>query len=619
MIENGICGWVALSAGSFDHQGTAARIERAVADRSATRHSLPGQGEAFVYGPDPSRSFAQHQGVAVVIKGRPRWRNPSPGQGPDQVADAAAIIERYARQGAAFLEQLLGRFSLILADSRAPLVLLAVDRMGIERLCFAHTNAALAFGTNAQVVARTASDAPRLNRQALFDYLYREVVPSPETVFASVEKLLPGQCVTFDGKSVRRSFYWRLRYRPRESVPLADLEARFHRLLRDAVTREADRDDVGAFLSGGTDSTTVTGLLTEVRGGPAPTFSIGFSAEGFDEMEYARIAARHFSTQPHEYYVSPRDIVDALPLIARAYDEPFGNASAVPTYLCARLAQQHGIGVLLAGDGGDEIFGGNARYAKQKIFEAYFTLPAWLRAALEPALLNAPGAGVVAPLRKLQSYVRQARIPLPDRLETYNFLHRSPLESIFDPDFLREIDPDHPLEILREVYRRTDSADPVDRMMHLDLKAILADSDLRKVCRMCEVAGIEVRFPMLADELVDFSGEVPAALKVKGTRLRHFFKQALRDFLPPEILTKSKHGFGLPFGLWLATDPGLEELARTTLKSLEGRGIVRSEHIAELWRHHAEVHASYFGVMIWMLVQLELWLQSHVDGRISTA
>jgi asparagine synthase (glutamine-hydrolysing) len=226
---------------------------------------------------------------------------------------------------------------------------------------------------------------------------------------------------------------------------------------------------------------------------------------------------------------------------------------------------------------------------------------------------------VVAPLRKLQSYVRQARIPLPDRLETYNFLHRSPLESIFDPDFLREIDPDHPLEILREVYRRTDSADPVDRMMHLDLKAILADSDLRKVCRMCEVAGIEVRFPMLADELVDFSGEVPAALKVKGTRLRHFFKQALRDFLPPEILTKSKHGFGLPFGLWLATDPGLEELARTTLKSLEGRGIVRSEHIAELWRHHAEVHASYFGVMIWMLVQLELWLQSHVDGRISTA
>jgi asparagine synthase (glutamine-hydrolysing) len=131
---------------------------------------------------------------------------------------------------------------------------------------------------------------------------------------------------------------------------------------------------------------------------------------------------------------------------------------------------------------------------------------------------------------------------------------------------------------------------------------------------MCEVAGVQVRFPMLADELVEFSGEVPAALKVKGTRLRYFFKHALRDFLPAETLSKSKHGFGLPFGLWLASDSTLEELARAALQRLEGRGIVHANYIAELWRHHAETHASYFGVMIWILIQLELWLQHHFDS-----
>jgi asparagine synthase (glutamine-hydrolysing) len=485
--------------------------------------------------------------------------------------------------------------------------------MGIERLCVAHVDDTLVWGSNAEIVARIARDTPQLDRQALFDYLYREVVPSPETIFSQVGKLLPGECATFDGRALRREFYWRLSYQHRDGLPLAELEARFRTLLREAVGRDADRDDVGAFLSGGTDSSTVTGLLTEMHGRPVRTFSIGFSAEGFDEMAYARIAARHFGTQPHEYYVTPQDVAEALPLIARAYDEPFGNASAVPTYFCARLAREHGVGLLLAGDGGDELFGGNARYAKQKIFEFYSVIPRAARRALEPILLNAPGGTVLTPLRKLQSYVRQARIPLPDRLESYNFLHRSALEAIFEPDFLRDIDPQHPLELLREVYRRTDSDNPVDRMMHLDLKSILADSDLRKVGRMCEVAGIEVRFPMLADELVEFSGEVPAALKVKGTRLRFFFKHALRDFLPTEILVKSKHGFGLPYGLWLASHPPLAEQARAALLSLTGRGIVRSDYVTELWRHHRETHASYFGVMIWILTQLELWLQHHFD------
>jgi asparagine synthase (glutamine-hydrolysing) len=380
--------------------------------------------------------------------------------------------------------------------------------------------------------------------------------------------------------------------------------------------RDADRADVGAFLSGGTDSSTVSGLLTQSTGRSARTFSVGFSAQGYDEIEYARIASRHFGTESREIYVTPKDVAEVLPLVAQAYDEPFGNASAVPTYLCARLARDTGVGLLLAGDGGDEIFGGNARYAKQKVFERYSHLPLAARQVVEPALLAVPGAKWIPPLRKLQSYVRQASIPLPDRLQTYNFLHRHPLEQILEPGFLREIDSDRPLALMRDAFRQSDSSDEVDRMMDLDLKFILADNDLRKVCRMCEVAGVEVRFPMLADELVEFSGQIPAPLKVKGTRLRHFFKHALRDFLPPEIVAKPKHGFGLPFGLWLASDADLAEQTRGTLARFANRRIVRADYIARLWQEHAETHAGYFGEMIWVLAQLELWLQHHADQAV---
>ena len=186
-----------------------------------------------------------------------------------------------------------------------------------------------------------------------------------------------------------RHFYWQLKYNDDGMESFAMLEGGFRRILREAVVRAIDGEtEIGAFLSGGTDSSTVTGLLTELSGKPARTYSIGFSADGFDEMKYARITARHFSAQAHEYYLTPADVVDAIPIIAQAYDEPFGNESAVPTYFCAKMARADGIQVLLAGDGGDEIFGGNARYARQKLFELYQSIPS----GAAPRLARTPRA-----------------------------------------------------------------------------------------------------------------------------------------------------------------------------------------------------------------------------------
>ena len=368
---------------------------------------------------------------------------------------------------------------------------------------------------------------------------------------------------------------------------------------------DADAPSVATFLSGGTDSSTVVGSLTEIRGGPVDTFSIGFDAEGFDEMEFARCAVERFGSRSHEIYVKPEDIVTAIPIIALEYDEPFGNASAVPTYFCAKAAREAGFERMLAGDGGDEIFGGNTRYAKQKIFEAYLRLPAALRRGLIEPVAHLPGASGIFPLRKLKSYVDQANVRLPLRLESYNFLHRSAMSEIFEPGFIDAIDPSLPDSALREVYERTTSDHFLNRMMHLDLKFTLADNDLRKVGTMTEAAGVEVRYPLLDDRMVAFANGLPVDYKVRGARLRWFFKEALRDLLPEKIINKSKHGFGLPFGMWSTSHAPLAELVGDSLSDLGRRGWIKPAYLNEMLRKQREDHATYYGVMIWVTMMLE--------------
>ncbi|NMF96740.1 asparagine synthase-related protein [Aromatoleum toluolicum] len=548
-------------------------------------------------------------GRAAILLGRPRWHHAEVAADGRDHGHAAAALRRYAAVGERILEELQGSFALVLIDLRAGTALLAVDRTGIERLCFARVGPLLVFSTSARAVAAHPGVRAGLSRQALFEYLYCHMVPSPDTVFEGIEKLLPAQRLVATADRAAREFYWSLQFASDTRADEQDQERTFRQLLRQSVERQLDHVPAGAFLSGGTDSSTVTGMLGEISGQAPRTFSIGFDAEGFDELDYARITARHFGADATEFYVTPEHVAEALPLIASAYDEPFGNASAVPTYFCARIAREHGITAMLAGDGGDEFFGGNVRYAKQGIFEHYQAVPYTLRRVLEPLVFGFPFGSALLPVRKAQSYIRQATVPLPDRLETYNFLSRDALADIFEPEFIAGIDTERPLALMREAYFRAGSHKPVDRMMRLDHKVTLADNDLRKVSRMCEAAGVEVRFPFLDEDLIAFSGTLSVRQKVSGARLRVFFKQALRDFLPGETITKSKHGFGLPFGLWLAADGPLRSQAVAALDSLARRGIIRPDYLRKLWREHSSGHASYYGVMIWVLTQLELWLQ----------
>jgi asparagine synthase (glutamine-hydrolysing) len=544
------------------------------------------------------------------VKGQPFWSG-----GTEAVADARLadeICEAYRKDGARFVERLHGSFALAILDPQAGRAVLAIDRMGIGRLAYSSQGDRLVVSSSAEAVARTLCATPALDRQAIFSYLFFHMVPSPATIFAGVHKLPPATVAEFDNGrlSVRR--YWEPIFAEEGPGDFDALKTQLFSSLREAVRATHPQADSGAFLSGGLDSSTVAGLLAEAVAGKAQTFSIGFGFEGYDELQYARIANQRFACEGHEYSIQAEDIVAAFASIARAYDEPFGNSSALPAYYCAQLARRHGVSHLLAGDGGDEIFAGNSRYAKQSRYEIYQKLPAGLREiAFEPFLeLAARGTGSRL-LSRASTFVSRARRPLPDRLEIWNPLCQVPFEEALEDAFLQRIDHDAPFQHMRDVYSSMPAKSTLIRMLRYDWRFTLADNDLRKVEAMCEIADVRVSYPMLHPDVVEMAGHVPPQMMMQGGELRSFYKRAMAGFLPGEIIQKQKHGFGLPFGLWLRHSPRLRELMLDNLDSLRNRGIVRREYIDSLLTLHGEHDADYHGVFVWVLAMLEQWFKEH--------
>lgn len=497
------------------------------------------------------------------------------------------------------------------ADSRA---FAAVDRFGQHTLCYTVANGQLRVAERADQLAGSAAE---IEPQALFDYLYFHTIPSPRTVFRGVHRLPPGHFVHFEDGRLTVAPYWTAQFDEPRSADFDTLKEEFRGLLRDAVTRSLDGGKAGCFLSGGTDSSTIAGMTGVVRGSPAATYSIGFDAQGYDEMAFARIAARHFGTEHHEYYVTPDDLVRSMADVATHYDQPFGNSSALPAYYCARMARDDGVTRIMAGDGGDELFGGNSRYAKQRVFGWYGLLPAPLRSGLLQPLFEQPAVARLPLLRKGASYIEQARVPMPDRLHMYNLVLRLGLADVFTADFLRSVDSSGPVQQQRAVWQAARAGSDLNRTLAYDWRYTLAESDLPKVRGTTQLAGIDVGFPMLDDALLQFSLKLPVAYKMKGFKLRWFFKEALRGFLPDEILAKKKQGFGLPFGVWANNHAPLKTLAADALGSMKARGIVRPDFIDALLATHLPAYPGYYGEMVWILTMLEFWLRRHApDWRL---
>jgi len=484
-------------------------------------------------------------------------------------------------------------------------VFLAVDRFAIRSLCYRVDNGQIRFAERADTLADTGRD---IDPQAIFDYLYFHVIPSPRTIYKGVLRLPAGHYAVFEHGQLTVAPYWVPDFKEHAGASFDELKTEFKQLLRQAVERQLGNGKPACFLSGGTDSSTVAGMAAAASDQAVSTYSIGFDAQGYDEMEFARLAAKHFKADHHEYYVTPADLVRSIPTVAAYYDQPFGNSSALPAYYCAKMARDDGASKLLAGDGGDELFGGNTRYAKQRVFGWYNSVPEALRTSvLEPAA-GLRLASRTPLVRKAASYVNQARVPMPDRLMTYNLLFRLGIEDVLTPAFLAQIDRQGPQEQQRDIWAlaRTDSL--VNRMLAFDWRYTLAECDLPKVVGTTGLAGVEVGFPMLDDDLLDFSLRLPTRHKLKGLKLRWFFKEALRGFLPDEIIVKKKQGFGLPFGVWANQTPALKAMATESLESLARRGVVRADFVHSLLTNRLPEHPGYYGEMVWILLMLEQWL-----------
>ena len=532
---------------------------------------------------------------------------------------ASILLSRFAAKGKAFLEGLRGEFVLALCDSASGDCLLATDLLRIHPLLVYEDRDRLVFASRMNALGASGLIQTRtLAPETLIDVVAGSMIPSPKTVHREIQKLPPGHVLSHRNGATTVGSYADLVYDVGDEADPAALARRLKELVRESIAlrlpAEADPGVVGVFLSGGLDSSTVAGVLTGIRDRPTRSFTIGFDEAHFNELEYARIAATAFGTEHHEYVVTPSDTLDAIPKLLDWFDEPYANASAVPTYYCARLAREHGVEVLLAGDGGDELFAGNPWYGTRQVFDYYRMLPRWMGdGVLRPSLQAAARTGI--PLfQKAARYVERARLSYPDRLASYGVFQLLPLEHLFTPEFLHSLpEPYIPFHATRRHYAAAPARAELDRQLYVDLKLVIGDNDLLKVGRMTEAAGVAVHFPLLDPVLAQFAAGIPAKVKMPGTELRSFFKRAYADLLPAETLKKRKHGFGLPIPLWLKTDAGLHDLMRELLtgRPTVERGMFRPAAIEDLIRRHEADSTHYYGAVIWNLMVIELWLRKH--------
>lgn len=521
------------------------------------------------------------------------------------------VIADYARSGQVDFNRFRNQFTAIIYDKKNERVYAAIDRFSIDKLYYAVYRSSLFISNSLDLLIAAYPSQASINPQSLFDYIYAHIIPSPDTIYKEVSVLQPSQYLRFESGSISLAWYWQPTFSEELTANNTDLKDQTFQALTDAVKRYPEDQHTGTFLSGGLDSSTVSGIYATHSSKPIHTYTMGFDQAGYDETEYANIAAKHFKTNLHHYYVTPDDVANAFEKVTTFYEQPFGNSSAVPSFLCAKFAANEGIKSMLAGDGGDEIFAGNERYAKQLVFDSYSRTPAIARTLLETFFNNSLPYNKIFPFRKIRSFLTQATQPMPERMEFYNFIYRFEASKIFTPDFLAEVDQGYPLRQKQETYNRPQNAATLNRMLYLDWKITLADNDLVKVSKACELAGIEVHYPMLDDHLVELTTKIPSNIKMKNRELRSFYKEVVTGFLPVEIINKSKHGFGLPFGEWLKKSKTLQENIYDNLHNLKKRNIINPEFIDEIIdTHRKESAASYYGTMVWILAVLEQWLSS---------
>ncbi len=520
--------------------------------------------------------------------------------------DTETIVHAYEEWRDGAFARLRGMFAVALWDRPARRLVLARDRSGIKPLHYAVSGERLYFAS--EIKSILAAGLPRaIDAAALDHYLSFLYTPGDRSIFRAVAKLPPGHLLEWRDGRAAVSKYWEVSACEDFDGSEADAAARLHDVLRDAVRCHMISDvPLGAFLSGGVDSSLVVGLMSEVSSRPVRTFSIGFDEPAFDELDYARLVARHFGTEHHEFVVKP-DAVAILDDLVSHFDEPFGDSSAIPTWYVSEMARRH-VTVVLSGDGGDELFGGYDRYLPHPRVAAFDRLPLPGRYAAAGAAWRRLPHGT-----RGKNFLRHvSRDPRGRYLDSVSFFQPDEKPALMNADLLREVEGfDGEAQMLAR-FERLRGLPWASQMMRFDFETYLPEDVLTKVDRMSMAHSIESRVPLLDNQVIEMAASLPARLKIRNGARKHILKAVARTLLPPAILDRPKKGFGVPLGIWFRGN--LRDLFGDVLGSARARqrDYFNAPFVDRLVAEHVSGRRDHT-MRLWQLVVFELWHARYID------
>lgn len=532
-------------------------------------------------------------------------------------SDTETIVHLYEEQGEECFSSLRGMFAIAIWDAPNRKLVLARDRVGKKPLFYFYEGSRLAFASEMKAILKVPGVPREMDPQAVSDYFSFLYVPSPKSIFKHIRKVMPGHYLVVSDKGVQERQYWDISFAHTEERTEEEWCERLIDAYREAVQLRLISDvPLGAFLSGGVDSSSVVALMADLCNKPVTTCSIGFEEEEFNEIGYAREIASHFNTN-HFERIMRADAVGVVKKLVWHYDEPFADSSAVPTYYVSQVAREQ-VTVALAGDGGDENFAGYRRY--------YFDHRENTMRALLPPAIREPVFGALASF-----YPKADWAPRIFRGKaTFENLARSPIEAYFrsvsgfapelkaqllHKDIFQELRGYESLDVLRGYYQKADTQDPLSRIQYVDIKTYLTDDILVKVDRATMAHSLEVRAPILDHKFMELAASIPSSLKLRGTNGKYIFKKALKDTLPKAVLTRKKMGFGVPLAQWFRKD--LKELAYSVIFDRNKSMFLDQSTIKRVWREH-QGGLRDRSTELWTLLMFRLWEQEFMNGQIAT-
>jgi asparagine synthase (glutamine-hydrolysing) len=521
-------------------------------------------------------------------------------------SDTETIVHLYEQYPDSFIERLRGMFAFGLWDQPKRTLILARDRLGKKPLYYYLDDDKLVFGSEIKSILAHPDLDLQLDERAVSDYLSLGYIPAPKSIYRRVKKVQPGHFLKVVGREVRETRYWDLRFDADPVPGESEWIERFLTEFKEAVdVRLMSEVPLGAFLSGGVDSSAVVAMMSRIMDQPVRTATIGFNEDRYDESSFAREVAAHLKTDHYERVVTP-DKIGVIEKLVWHYDEPYSDSSALPTYYVSKVARDR-VTVCLSGDGGDENFAGYRRYFFDRQENRLRSLmPLSVRkavfgplAAIYPKMDWAPRF-----VRAKSTFQSLSSDPLEGYFETMSTFRRDDKVRIIAPDLRRRLGGYNTIEVFREHYDRAGTTDPLSRIQYLDIKTYLTDDILTKVDRASMAVSLEVRCPLLDHKILELLARIPSTFKINGATGKHLFKKAMEPYLPESIIYRTKMGFGVPLADWFRG--GIRDFARAYILEREDPYLSGS-FIRKMWDQHQSGIRDRSS-QLWNVLMFRLWL-----------